>query len=341
MDPLTHLVLGASLGHAVFARRLQRAGAMAGGLAGIAPDVDIFIRSASDPLLAIEYHRGFTHALAFAPVGAAVVAALWLLQANWRDRTRWTALWLCCLVAYLSHLLLDAATSYGTRLYWPFSDHRASWDLISIIDPPFTLALLAGVAWSLRRRTIRPAVLGLAFAGAYLALGAVQHARGVAAVRQLAAARGHMVARLEAMPTLANNLVWRTLYQHDGRIHADRIRVGWLGDITVREGWSVPVVRLDDLNPQEKARNAARSFQRFAWFSEEWVGRSPADPAVLADMRYSLSSEAFDPIWGITFTPPGSATEVAWIDRSRARDLGLGALWREMNGADPRFRPLP
>jgi inner membrane protein len=341
MDPLTHLVLGASLGHAVFARRLQRTGAMAGGLAGIAPDVDIFIRSASDPLLAVEYHRGFTHAFAFAPVGAAIVAALWLLQANWRDRTRWTALWLCCLVAYLSHLLLDAATSYGTRLYWPFSDHRAGWDLISIIDPPFTLALLAGVALSLRRRTIRPAVIGLAFAGAYLAFGAVQHARGVAAVRQLAAARGHTVGRLEAMPTMANNLVWRTLYQYDGRIHADRVRVAWLGGLTVREGWSVPLVGLADLSPPERARNTARSFQRFAWFSEGWVGRSPADPAVLADMRYSLSSEAFDPIWGITFNPPGSATEVAWIDRSRARDLGLGGLWREMTGNDPRFRPLP
>ena len=103
----------------------------------------------------------------------------------------------------------------------------------------------------------------------------------------------------------------------------------------------MPVVRATDLTPGEQARNAAGSFQRFAWFSEEWVGRSPADPTVLGDMRYSLSTEAFDPIWGIRFTPPDAATEVAWIDRSRARDLGLGPLWRDMTGEDTRFRALP
>jgi hypothetical protein len=75
MDPLTHIALGASLGYAGFGRRLGRHAATAGGLAAFAPDADIFISSATDPLLAIEYHRGFTHAVAFAPVGAAVVAA--------------------------------------------------------------------------------------------------------------------------------------------------------------------------------------------------------------------------------------------------------------------------
>ena len=48
-----------------------------GGLAALAPDLDVLIRSETDPLLAIEHHRGFTHSLAVIPVGGAVAALPW------------------------------------------------------------------------------------------------------------------------------------------------------------------------------------------------------------------------------------------------------------------------
>ncbi|MBM3854964.1 MAG: metal-dependent hydrolase, partial [Verrucomicrobia bacterium] len=67
VDPVSHVLLGASLGYAALGRRLGRTAAAVGGLAALVPDADIFIRSASDPLLAIEMHRGFTHALVFVP----------------------------------------------------------------------------------------------------------------------------------------------------------------------------------------------------------------------------------------------------------------------------------
>ncbi len=337
MDPVSHLVLGASVGYAVFGRQLGRAAAAAGGLAGLLPDADILIRSATDPLVAIEAHRGFTHSLAFVPVGAAAVAALWLVAPRWRRRDRGFLLWGAAALAWLSHVLLDAATSYGTQLLWPFSPHRAGWDLISIIDPIFTVALAVGLGFALGRRSVRLAVAGLAVAGLYLGFGAVQHERALAAQRELAAARGHVIQRAEMMPTMANNVVWRGLYVHEGRIHSDRIRVGWFSGATVREGWSLPLAGAGDLTATERARNTRRSFERFAWFSEDWVARSPGDPTVLADMRYSLSAEAFDPIWGIRFTAPGAATEVEWINRSRDRRVSARQMWREIAGHDERY----
>jgi len=340
VDPVSHVVLGASLGYVGFSRRLGRTAAAAGGLAAFVPDADVFIRSATDPLIAIEYHRGFTHSFAFAPVGAAIVATLWLASPAWRYGARWRLLWACSLLAYVSHILLDAATSYGTRLLWPFSDYRTGWDIISVIDPPFTLALLAGLIWALVRRRVRPAGIALAFAAAYLVAGGVQHARATAMQHALARSRGHMVERGEVMPTLGNNIIWRALYVHEGQIYSDRIRVGWFSPATVREGWSLPLVREADLSPEEKARNERRSFQRFAWFSEHWVARSPRDRAVLADMRYTLSAEAFDPIWGIRFTAPGTPNEVDWVNRSRDRQVSARDLWAEISGADKRFQPL-
>ena len=341
VDPITHTLLGASVGYAVYGRKLGRTAALAGGLAAFAPDADVFIRSAADPLLAIEHHRGFTHSLLFTPVGAAVVAALWLAREPWRRRAAWLSLWACCTLAYLSHPLLDAATSYGTQLLWPFSRVRAGWDLISIIDPVFSLTLAAGLTWALVRRRGQPVLIALACAAAYLGWGGAQRARAAAAQRELAAARGHTIERAEIMPTLANNMVWRALYLHAGRIHSDRIRVGWFSGATVVEGWSLPLVRAGGLRPEESARNRGRAFERFAWFSDHWVARSPGDERVLADMRYSLSAEAFDPIWGIRFTPATAPTEVEWVNRSRDRRVAPRELWAEINGSDPRFRAMP
>ena len=234
-------------------------------------------------------------------------------------------------------VLLDAATSYGTQLWWPFSNQRAGWDWIAIVDPVFTLPLIAGLALGLILRRARPAVLALTFAGCYLLIGGVQHGRAVSAQRELARKRGHIPERIEVMPTLGNNVVWRALYIHQGRIHSDRIRVGWFTRPAIREGWSLPLTGAGDLTDDERTRNRRQSFERFAWFSDHWVARSPADASVLADMRYSLGADAFDPIWGIRFTAAGAMNEVEWINRSRDRRINPGELWREITGADERY----
>lgn len=338
MDPLTHALLGASIGHAVFGRRLGRAAALAGGLSAFVPDADVFIGSANDPLMAIEYHRHFTHSLLFAPIGAAVVMALWWGRRVWREQR--LGLWLCCLAGYVSHCLLDAATSYGTQLLWPLTRHRFGWDLIAIVDLAFTVPLLLGLllAWWLRRP--QPVKIALGFCAFYILLGAGQHARAVAAQNALAHTRGHTVERREVMPTLANNLVWRALYLHNGSIYSDRIRVGWFSAPTVVEGWSLPLVTAAELTPAERARDQLRSFARFNWFSDGWVARKPGDDTVLGDMRYSLSTEGFDPIWGIRFTEAGAMAEVAWVNRAPDRKMNFRGLWEEIIGRDERYRTV-
>jgi inner membrane protein len=338
MDPVSHVLLGAGIGYAAFGKKLGRTAALAGGLAAFIPDADVFIRSSSDPLLAIQYHRHFTHALFFAPIGAAVASAVWLIRKKWRSEA--LTLWLCCLVAYVSHCLLDAATSYGTVLFWPISDVRVGWDLISIIDPIFTLALLAGLVVAVVWRKTSAATIALGFGAFYLVFGGLQHARAAAAQRQLAEQRGHRIERSEVMPTLANNLVWRALYVQDGKIYSDRIRVGWLSGAMVVEGWALPLVTATDLTAAEQARDQSRSFARFNWFSEGWVARNPTDATVLGDMRYSLSTEAFDPIWGIRFTSVAAQTEVEWVNRSRQRQISVSELWAEISGRDARYLKL-
>ena len=336
MDTLTHAVLGATLGHMCFGRQLGWRAAVVGIMASEAPDLDFLIHSDADPLLNIEYHRHFTHSVFFAPLGALLVVLPWLARARWRPQAR--ALWLCALLSWLSHIFVDACTTYGTQLLRPFSDARFGWDLISIIDPLFTFVLLAGLVAMLVTKQRRFAWIALAMALAYLALGGLQRVRALRTQTRLALARGHTIERREAMPTLGNHIIWRSLYQHNGRIHSDRIRVGWFAAPTVKQGTSLPLVTERELTHEEAARsNAPTNFRRFSWFSSGWVARAPIDPTVLGDMRYSLSAEAFDPIWGIRFTAPDHPVAVEWINRSSQRKVRLGALWDEIRGGDPAY----
>ena len=143
-----------------------------GALAGLAPDLDVLIRSNADPLLFLEYHRQFSHALVFVPFGALLVA--WPLYFFARKSLSWRQTYLACLAGYATHGLLDACTSYGTQLFWPFSDARVAWNNSSIVDPLFTLPVLALViaAATLGKRLL--GILAMAWALFYLGFGWVQ-----------------------------------------------------------------------------------------------------------------------------------------------------------------------
>ncbi len=339
MDPLTHIFLGAATGLATCGKRLGRRAAAIGALAAFAPDADVFIRSEHDPLVYVEFHRHFTHSFAFTPVGGLLVAALWFA---WRrHRPDWRALWFCATLGWLSHCLLDAATSWGTRLFWPFSDHRVGWDLIAIVDPTFTLILAIGVVLALTRKQWRLARASLLACAGYLLLGGIQHQRALVVQAHLASERGHQIARREMMPTWANLLVWRSLYEHAGQIHSDRIRVGIFSAPTVRHGATMPRLVEGQLLVEERAADGKLpSFARFVHFSDGWVARSPSEPALIGDARYSLEAEAFEPIWGIRYREVSAVVPVEWVSRTRNRRVGLGELWQEISGRDPAYRPM-
>lgn len=73
------------------------------------------------------------------------------------------------------HLVLDTLTTFGTRLYWPFSNTRVSISSIAIADPlytiPFALFIL-GAAMLPRINSKRRmyTYLGLAISSMYLIL---------------------------------------------------------------------------------------------------------------------------------------------------------------------------
>jgi len=303
MDPITQFGLGAVVAQSLSRRQEGRSAAIAGALAGIAADADTFIRSSEDPLLVLEYHRQFTHSLLFAPAGALIVAgALWPFL---RGRVSFGRLLLFTLSGYLSGILIDACTSYGTHLLWPLNEVRYAWDLIAVVDPFFTLPILVLAILAFARRRAPLARLGLAFSLAYLALGAVQHERAEALILERAAERGHAPERLRVMPTIGNLLLWRTVYLSGGAFHVDAVRPGLSGSAELHSGGSVERFDLaKDLDGVDPGTVLHEDVLRFARFTDGYLALDPGDPAWLMDLRYALLPDRIRSIWGLSLSGP-------------------------------------
>jgi len=297
MDPVTQGALGAALAQSAARPGETRLAAAIGAAAGLLADLDVLIRSTSDPLLTLEYHRHFTHSLIFVPVGA--LAAALVLWPFLRSRLAFRRIYLFSLLGYSLSGVLDACTSYGTNLLWPISDERVAWNLIAIVDPLFTLALLTGVGVAIVKRVPNAARLGLAFAAAYLMLGLVQQQRAEAVIRQLAEERGHPIDRLLVKPTMGNQVLWRTIYETDGVFYVDAVRVGLLSE-RVYPGDSTPrIVPGRDLRAMPRDSTAYLDAERFDRFSNGFTQWHPEIPDVLGDARYSMSPTNLTPLWGI------------------------------------------
>ena len=91
--------------------------ALIGLLSGLAPDLDIFIRSSDDPLLFLEFHRQFTHSLVFIPFGGLICGAFIFLIVKKISTLTFKETYIYSTIGYATHGLLDACTSYGTLLF--------------------------------------------------------------------------------------------------------------------------------------------------------------------------------------------------------------------------------
>ncbi len=341
MDPITHAAFGVACALAVAGKDAPRRQVALAGLAGgWLPDADIFLKSASDPLFQIEYHRHFTHSLAFSPVLAVLGAGIaWMLARVFRQRPGWRALFWPAWVAVLGHVFCDWWTSYGTRVWWPFSDTRAALHWISVVDPLFTLPLLACVLYAVVSKRARPVWLGLGWAVCYLGLAVAQQQRARQVLHEWVRERGGdpQAWRATVKPSFANIVVWRALAVEGETLHIFAIRCG-AGSPTMITGGSAAlfadaVAAARHFNLPEGSRQA-RDIERFFHFSDRWVGMFPGEQRALGDLRYAALPYEIAPMWGIRVPPDDPEAAVEWINAAGLDDRPWSRLWRMIRGDD-------
>lgn len=303
-----------------------------GAIAGTIPDLDILATPFTDPLTAIEIHRGFTHsilfAVLFAPVFGYLVSRLERKgTATFKDWS-WLFFW-----GLFTHPLLDALTTWGTKLFWPIK-YPVAVESIFVIDPlytaPFLICVVAAMFFSRddkKRRILN--TLGLVISTSYLVLTfgikyyatyQVSHALNDQQIGYSA---------LKVKPSPLNTILWTTNVMADD--------VVYLGDYSLFDSQPVkfyPVAKnhelLGDLINDKDVK-------RLIKITEDWYVVTAADGKLyLNDLRFGTLNYDYDnPQFSFSYELVNQDGKITIVENRKVpRDAGriFDYLWQRIRG---------
>ncbi len=343
MDTPTQMLLGAAIGDAGFGRRLGGRAVLFGAGMGLLPDLDL-VSNALGEWTSLVHHRGWSHSLLVLTLIAPLMG-----YAGFRIGRRegpylaWTLL---AFLALVTHPLLDVCTSYGTMLLVPLSRHRFALDAVGIVDPAYSLPLLAALVWSWRRRrrgadgrriTAAALVLTTLFLVAGFGITTVVALRARADLQQA----GFTPVKIRATPPPLFTLLRRAVAR-DAR---GNVMVAVVSLWSPRPYRFLRIDQADD--PLVDRALATREGGIFTWFADGFVtARVERDPGAGAaivrvrDHRYGLVTQPGWAPFGARFEfPDGDGPPRAILEEHRG-DLDvmreIAASWKIMSGEQPR-----
>ncbi len=219
MDSLTQIVLGAAVGEAVLGKKLGNKAMIWGAIAGTIPDLDVLAGPFQDLVQELYYHRSITHSILFAVVLSPILG--WLLSTIFKSsdvtRKEWT--WFFFL-AFITHAALDCFTTWGTKIFYPFSDYPVSFNSIFVIDPLYTIPFLVCVlgAMFFKRTDIRRKKwnnVGLILSSTYLLLTVVFKFMADKVFIQNFETQNILYLQYSTKPTIFNSVMWSATAEVD------------------------------------------------------------------------------------------------------------------------------
>lgn len=223
MDTVTQITLGAAVGEATGGRDAGAKGPLWGAALGLLPDLDVLANPFLTELQALTLHRSVTHSLVFiVAVSLAVAFGLRRLHPDTPvSASKWGVL---AILALGTHVGLDCLTTYGTQVFWPFSNYPVIYGTIFIIDPLYTVPLAAGLLigfrWAPPVRARRFAnYVGLALSSAYLLFTLINKAYVESVFQDALRAQDLPHEQVFTKPTAFNNLLWTAVAEGEDGFH--------------------------------------------------------------------------------------------------------------------------
>lgn len=209
MDSLTQIVLGAAVGEAVLGKKVGNKAMLYGAIAGTIPDLDTFVGMFTDPVTAVQIHRGFSHSIAFAILTAPLFGYListYEKKATWKQWS-WLMFW-----GLLTHPILDAFTTWGTQVFWPL-ENRLEFKTIFVIDPLYTVPFLIFLILAMRRKKDDPKRgrynrLGLLISTSYLMLTVILKVYTYQKFEDSLDQQGIFYLDMDNKPSPLNTILW-------------------------------------------------------------------------------------------------------------------------------------
>jgi len=294
MDPVSQAVVGAVVSGIAAKKEDMRSWLAIGALSAMSADLDILISSSDDPLLNLTFHRHFTHSLVFVPIGALICACVlsFLLRQSWKS------IYLPAFLGYATAGPLDALTSYGTHLFWPFTQERTAWSVISIVDPIYTITLLIFVGLAMIKLKKKFIYVSLIFMLLWHSFGWLQSERAEETLLAYAKEKNIKVERVWVQPSIFNLFVWRALIESPQKIHVTCVHVGINSKIYHSGNYNRYQLRND--KKLKESSVLLEDIERFTHFSSGFVARVQVEgQEVLTDARYSPMPWGMDPLWAL------------------------------------------
>ncbi len=227
MDSVSQFVLGAAVGEVLLGKKLGNRALILGGIAGTIPDLDVMASPFLSEVDALAFHRGISHSITFAILGAMFFGWVAFRYYDWRWKPdkywevpklrsfQWMFFW-----ALFTHALLDVFTMYGTQLFAPFSDYRLAFSTISVADPLYTIPFLVALVIVCFYKRDNPKrqfwnKLGIIWSCSYLMFTVFNKMYVKHQFENQLADNGIEYSSQIVGPTILNNILWSTTVETD------------------------------------------------------------------------------------------------------------------------------
>ncbi len=243
--------------------------------------------------------------------------------------------------ALLTHSLLDAFTSYGTQLFYPFSDWRVAFNVIAIVDPVYTLPFLGSLIVAARLARDNPLRLklvrfGLVWSTAYLILCTVNKLYVDHVFEKSFVSAGISPVRYTTSPAIFSNILWQGVVESDTAFY--------LGTYSLfdKDYRVVDFIKIKKPTEALYLEPIDSSLKILRWFSNGYFSIHPMPDGRyrFSDLRYGgiMGGAKKEPIeerfiFSFLLTPKPGGWIVKQIQpESRDMKRVFAALWHRMKG---------
>ncbi len=223
MDSITHVVIGGALGELTLGKKIGNKAIIVGAIANTIPDLDVFTtKLASTPEMAMHFHRGYTHAFFTHPFMAIPFA--YLTYRIFKKEISFFKWYLFFLLGFVTHVLLDGGTAYGTQMFLPFTNKLISWNNLAVVDPLFTIApLLFFIAvWFFKKENNfrrKFAFVSLLISLLYLGTSTIHKFNSARVFKQNLKEKNITVTDFTSTPTMFTSWLWNMIAYNDSTMY--------------------------------------------------------------------------------------------------------------------------
>jgi len=301
MDTLTHMALGACIGQAIGYRKFGKKSLIFGALGALIPDLDVLITPFTGEFGGWKYHRHITHSLLFAPLLGSLMG--WGLWRHYGRQLGHLWPWIAIMVlSIFTHALLDISTIYGTQFLAPFSNHRFEISAVSIIDPIYTIILLAALfARSLFKDMNAPKILAITaitLSTCYIGYGLYLNNQAERIAAAQLKSQNIAYSEINAYTTIFQPFL-RRIVVNEG----DKLRVGFVSTFAPQPiFWGCQKQAPKEIQSAILGTEEGKIFDWFSIGNLSYAQGKSENQIIVTDARYGVPGDSLFGWWGQTYT---------------------------------------